>query len=77
MLGRGCDIVCVRAVSGGAALGNDVEDFARKRAVEAGAITLAGSAGGGCVEVSEGTVSNDGGGCDGADGMGSVTRYGH
>lgn len=71
MLGRGWDIVCVRAVNGGAALGNEGDDLARKRAVEAGATTLAGRVEDVCAVACEG--SEDGcGGCEGADGMGSA-----
>jgi hypothetical protein len=45
MFGRGCDIVCVIAASGGAASGNEDDDLARNSAVEAGATILVGSFG--------------------------------
>ena len=72
MLGRGWDIVCVIAAIGGAALGNEDEDLARKRAVEAGAIIFVGRAGlGSCVSI-EVAFGVEGG----PDGIGSVRNVG-
>lgn len=69
-MGNGCDIVCVIAARGGAEFGNEEDDLARKRAVEAGAIVLVGGLGFGvCVSI-EASSGVDGG----PEGIGSVGR---